>query len=130
VVHGKKFVASLSQIPPIMPFLPTQPTRKPCAVYNLPEESFRGMEEVIGPIPIRPTKKTPPLQTNNLQEATNLLLRAFGSKLPKPVSRLDSEMRPLSPLFRPPAEISLQLFFLSTSTTLERDALPSILALR
>jgi len=47
-VHAKKFVASLSQIPPIMPVLPTQPTRKCCAVYNLPEDSFHGMEEVIG----------------------------------------------------------------------------------
>lgn len=43
--HAKKFVASLSQILPIMPVLPIQPTRKCCAVYNLPEDSFHGMEE-------------------------------------------------------------------------------------
>jgi hypothetical protein len=52
----KKFVASLSQIPPILPVLPTVPTRKCCAVYNLGKESFHGMEEVIGSIPIRSTK--------------------------------------------------------------------------
>jgi hypothetical protein len=56
MVHGKKFVASLSQIVPIMPVLPTQPTRKCCSVYNLPKDSFHGMEEVIGSIPIRSTK--------------------------------------------------------------------------
>src|SRR5258708_8852221 len=43
-----KFVASLSQIAPIVPVLPSQPTRKCCAVYNLRFELFHGMEEVIG----------------------------------------------------------------------------------
>jgi hypothetical protein len=65
-VHAKKFVASLSQIPPIMPVLPTQPTRKYCAVYNLPEDSFHGMEEVIGSIPIRSTN-----YFNNLRVCRN-----------------------------------------------------------
>ncbi len=51
----QKFVASLSQIPPIVPVLPTLPTRKCCAVYNLRFDSFHGMEEVIGSIPIRST---------------------------------------------------------------------------
>jgi len=56
-VHAKKFVASLSQILPIMPVLPIQPTRKCCAVYNLPEDSFHGMEEVTGSIPVRSTNQ-------------------------------------------------------------------------
>src|SRR4030088_1100175 len=46
----QKFVASLSQIAPIGPVLPTQPSRKCCAVYNLRFNSFHGMEEVIGSI--------------------------------------------------------------------------------
>jgi hypothetical protein len=55
VVCSKKFVASLSQIPPIVPVLPTQPIRKRFAVYDLRFYSFHGMEEVIGSIPIRST---------------------------------------------------------------------------
>ena len=68
-VHAKKFVASLSQIPPIMPVLPTQPTRKYCAVYNLPEDSFHGMEEVIGSIPIRSTNN--PIKMNHFHTQTS-----------------------------------------------------------
>jgi hypothetical protein len=34
------------------------PVHKYCAVYNLRFESFHGMEEVIGSIPIRSTKYT------------------------------------------------------------------------
>ena len=52
---AKKFVAFLSQIPPIGPVLPTQPTNKSFAVNNLISVSFHGMEEVIGSIPIRST---------------------------------------------------------------------------
>src|ERR1700745_2509769 len=36
------------QIAPIVPILPTQFTRKCCAVYNLRFELFHSMEEVIG----------------------------------------------------------------------------------
>src|SRR6266851_6267208 len=46
----QKFVASLSQIPPIGPVLPTLPIHKPFTVYNLAGDSFHGMEEVIGSI--------------------------------------------------------------------------------
>src|SRR5258708_18770291 len=44
----QKFVASLSQIPPIGPVLPTPPIHKPFTVYNLAGDSFHGMEEIIG----------------------------------------------------------------------------------
>jgi hypothetical protein len=54
----QKFVASLSQIPPIGPVLPTLPVYKSFAVYNLARDSFHGMEEVIGSIPIRSTNKS------------------------------------------------------------------------
>jgi hypothetical protein len=56
---GGPLVANLAafwqQISPIVPVLPTVPTRKSCAVYNLAFEAFHGMEEVIGSIPIRLT---------------------------------------------------------------------------
>lgn len=35
------------QIAPIGPFLPTVPTHNVCAVYNLGEHSYHGVEEVI-----------------------------------------------------------------------------------
>ena len=54
----QKFVASLSQIPPIGPVLPTLPIHKPFTVYILRRDSFHGMEEVIGSIPIRSTNKS------------------------------------------------------------------------
>ena len=63
MLRGKKFVASLSQIPPIMPILTTQPTHKSRAVYYLAEDSFHGMEEVIGSIPIRSTSYFTDLET-------------------------------------------------------------------
>lgn len=53
---AERFVAFLSQIAPIGPFLPVMPVRKYCAVYILRFDSFHGMEEVIGSIPIRSTK--------------------------------------------------------------------------
>ena len=57
---GGPLVANLAafwqQISPIVPVLPTVPTHKSCAVYNLAFEAFHGMEEVIGSIPIRSTK--------------------------------------------------------------------------
>jgi hypothetical protein len=52
------------QIAPIEPFLPVMPVHKYRAVYNLRFESFHGMEEVIGSIPIRSTNK--PFNTNDL----------------------------------------------------------------
>ena len=58
---GGPLVANLAafwqQISPIVPVLPTVPTHKSCAVYNLAFEAFHGMEEVIGSIPIRSTNK-------------------------------------------------------------------------
>jgi hypothetical protein len=36
--------------------LPVVPVRKYCAVYYLALDSYHGMEEVIGSIPIRSTK--------------------------------------------------------------------------
>jgi len=58
---GGPLVANLAafwqQISPIVPVLPTVPTHKSCAVYNLAFEAFHGMEEVIGSIPIRSTKQ-------------------------------------------------------------------------
>ena len=48
---GGPLVANLAafwqQISPIVPVLPTVPTHKSCAVYNLAFEAFHGMEEVI-----------------------------------------------------------------------------------
>ena len=32
---------------PIVPVSPTLPVRKYCAVYNLAEDSFHGMEEIV-----------------------------------------------------------------------------------
>ena len=52
----KKFVAFLSQIPPIWPVLPVWPVRKYCSVYNLRFGLLHGMEEVVGSIPTRSTK--------------------------------------------------------------------------
>jgi hypothetical protein len=49
------------QIPPIVPFLPIQPTGKGCAVNSLRFERFHGMEEVVGSIPTRSTNQ--PLNT-------------------------------------------------------------------
>jgi hypothetical protein len=46
------------QIGPIVPFLPVVPVHKYCAVYNLRFPAHHGMEEVIGSIPIRSTKKS------------------------------------------------------------------------
>ena len=38
--------------------LPVVPVRKYCAVYYLAPDSYHGMEEVIGSIPIRSTNIT------------------------------------------------------------------------
>ncbi len=42
----------------IVPVLPTMPTRKYRAVYNLRFGSFHGMEGVVGSIPTRSTIKS------------------------------------------------------------------------
>jgi len=44
--------------------LPVVPVRKYCAVYYLAHDSYHGMEEVIGSIPIRSTNKP-----NNLADS-------------------------------------------------------------
>jgi hypothetical protein len=46
--------------------LPVVPVRKHCAVYYLAHDSYHGMEEVIGSIPIRSTNK--PFSINYLLE--------------------------------------------------------------
>ena len=51
---AKKFVAFLSQIPPRGPVVLV---RKCCTVYNLRFCLFHGMEEIVGSIPTRSTKK-------------------------------------------------------------------------
>ena len=55
--------------------LPVVPVRKYCAVYYLAHDSYHGMEEVIGSIPIRSTKQ--PLQNqayaNNSPDGTTPL---------------------------------------------------------
>ena len=49
--------------------LPVVPVRKYCAVYNLGEISYHGMEEVIGSIPIRSTNN--PIKMNHFQTPTS-----------------------------------------------------------
>jgi hypothetical protein len=51
--------------------LPVVPVRKYCAVYYLAHDSYHGMEEVVGSIPIRSTK-----HFNNLEKKAALLRRA------------------------------------------------------
>ena len=65
----RKFVAFLSQIPPIGPVLPTQPTNKSFAVSILMFASFHGMEEVTGSIPVRSTNN--PLRLNHFHTQTS-----------------------------------------------------------
>ena len=48
--------AFCGQIAPMVSVLPVVPVRKYCAVYYLAHDSYHGMEEVIGSIPIRSTK--------------------------------------------------------------------------
>jgi hypothetical protein len=58
--------------------LPVVPVRKYCAVYYLAHDSYHGMEEVIGSIPIRSTK-----QFNNLAEPPSNSLAAFWQQMSK-----------------------------------------------
>ena len=58
---SRKFVASLSQTPPIGSVLPVQPTNKCFAVYYLIDFSYHGMEEVSGFLYAKGDKKTPGL---------------------------------------------------------------------
>jgi hypothetical protein len=62
--------------------LPVVPVPKYCAVYNLGERSYHGMEEVIGSIPIRSTNKP-----NNLGGFASPGLVAFGSKFQNPAEK-------------------------------------------
>jgi hypothetical protein len=79
---GGPLVANLAafwqQISPIVPVLPTVPTHKSCAVYNLAFEAFHGMEEIIGSIPIRSTN-----QFNHLEAPPFRDFVEFLSKIPK-----------------------------------------------
>ena len=50
--------AFCGQIAPMVSVLPVVPARKYCAVYYLAHDSYYGMEEVIGSIPIRSTKNS------------------------------------------------------------------------
>ena len=54
--------AFCGQIAPMVSVLPVVPVRKYCAVYYLALDSYHGMEEVIGSIPIRSTN-----YVNNLE---------------------------------------------------------------
>jgi hypothetical protein len=81
----QKFVASLSQIPPIGPVLPTLPVCKPFTVYNLAGDSLHGMEEVIGSIPIRSTN-----HFNHLEAPPFRDFVASLSQIPKPHRELAS----------------------------------------
>jgi hypothetical protein len=65
--------AFCGQIAPMVSVLPVVPVRKYCAVYYLAHDSYYGMEEVIGSIPIRSTK-----HFNNL-EGRAFTGRAFVS---------------------------------------------------
>ena len=95
-----KFVASLSQIPPTGPVLPTQPVYKSFAVYILARDSFHGMEEVIGSIPIRSTKH--PLQIP-IQKA--LWLRSIAVQSDAPAVECFSFLR-LYPSLNPALELT------------------------
>ena len=53
---SQKLGATCGQIAPMVSVLPIVPVRKYCAVYYLTHDSYHGMEEVIGSIPIRSTK--------------------------------------------------------------------------
>jgi hypothetical protein len=62
--------------------LPVVPARKYCAVYYLAHDSYYGMEEVIGSIPIRSTNKPTNLQLNSWQ-----LSSVRGNTMEKAVKR-------------------------------------------
>src|SRR5580658_4203196 len=65
--------AFCGQIAPMVSVLPVVPVRKYCAVYYLAHDSYHGMEEVIGSIPIRSTK--------SFQAFSKFPLSPFGSNL-------------------------------------------------
>jgi len=69
-------------------FLPVVPVRKYCAVYYLAHDSYHGMEEVIGSIPIRSTKCF-----NHLASPRFRGFVASLSQIPKPLRELASEPR-------------------------------------
>ena len=61
--------AFCGQIAPMVSVLPVVPARKYCAVYYLAHDSYYGMEEVIGSIPIRSTKSFQQLRSNLTEKA-------------------------------------------------------------
>jgi hypothetical protein len=60
----RKLAAFWQQMLPIMPVLPVLPTHKYLSVNNLAFDSYHGMEEVIGSIPIRSTKQLKHLEAS------------------------------------------------------------------
>jgi hypothetical protein len=69
--------AFCGQIAPMVAILPVVPGRKYCAVYYLAHDSYHGMEEVIGSIPIRSTNKSNNL-ADSQKERDTLSIRWFS----------------------------------------------------
>jgi hypothetical protein len=81
----------LSQIAPIVPVLPTLSVRKYRAVYNLAKDSFHGMEEVIGSIPIRSTNYFQTFSATSLPRLCRIFLASS-----KTAPRTDFPTAPIS----------------------------------
>jgi hypothetical protein len=65
--------------------LPVVPVRKYCAVYYLAHDSYHGMEEVIGSIPIRSTNKSNNL-ADSQQKRDTLSIRWFSCCILRSIS--------------------------------------------
>jgi hypothetical protein len=75
--HGplpRNLGAFCGQIAPMVAVLPVVPAHKYCAVYNLAQNSYHGMEEVIGSIPIRSTKLSLPKSSTYIKKFSTGLL--------------------------------------------------------